>query len=225
MLAACTAPETKTQLADLTGSSLSVFVDLGSAGQRPLVIGGIDYDDSGGCVTLDSAISARFNSLVLKPFHLGEQAQDGSCIHPSFSVGALPGRLRTTLSRADHIEIADASAVLTMLVDRLLVPPEMTLETEVIVGSELRVRIDDPRTFDRARVRWTTSDGMYSSEEIATLSGEEITLMVPGRWRAGAGTLNVVVDIDDADNECVGFTTCTLEIQAARAFTTTVWYW
>lgn len=225
-LAACSAPQNVTPLADFgpMGAWLSVELgplapDSGREDVDPRVHVAFSHDRPD-CPVFDDDIDATIDGIRPTSFEHGYHEEgggyghndDATCQPPFFSIAKVPpAQPRSTL------RLADATAELVMEVERLFVNPALTLASPLVRGRAARIAIDDDRTITEvSAVFWVGDATTATGYDFApVIDGFGIAMQVPADMPAGAGWLEVRVRLAQPGIICDGFAVCNVAMHGS----------
>lgn len=178
------------------------------------------------CPVFDDDIDTSIDGVRPDSFEHGYYDEGGGyghntdpiCQPPYFSIDRVPpAQPRSTL------RLSDATADLSLEVDRLFVNPAMTLATPLVRGQLARIDIADDRQLMKADAEWWVGDETSSTiyDAMATITASGIELRMPSEV-SGPGRLEVRVVLAAPQLTCNGFSTCSVVINGSEKFDTTL---
>jgi len=145
-----------------------------------------------------------------------------SCQPPFFSIDKVPPARPRSILR-----LADATAALSLEVDRLFVNPAMTLATPLVRGQMARIDVADDRQITKVAAEWWVEEGDEDNwsamiyDVMATVTPNGISFRMPTEV-SGVGRLEVRVELAAPQLTCTGFSRCTVRIKGSQTFDATL---
>ncbi len=229
-LAACTT-QNVAPLSEFSPMSASISVELGPLSSDIGFDGNPRVDVSlhhflPGCPVFDDDIKASIDGVRPDSFERGyyEEASgyghndDPTCQSPYFSINKVPPAQPRSILR-----VSDATAELSLEVDRLFVNPAMTIATPLVRGQLARIDVADDREITKVSAMWWVErrDEYGSSatgyDVLPTVSPTGISFRMPTQV-SGDGWLEVRVELAAPELTCNGFSKCTVMIKGSQTF-------
>lgn len=182
------------------------------------------------CPVFDDDIKASIDGVRPDSFEHGyydegsgySHDDDPICQSPFFSIDKVPPALpRSTL------RLADATADLSLEVDRLFVNPAMTLATPLVRGQMARIDVADERQITKVEAEWWVEEGTEDNwsamiyDVMATITPSGISFRMPTEV-SGVGRLEVRVELAAPQLTCNGFSMCSVTIKGSQTFDATL---
>ena len=178
------------------------------------------------CPVFDDGISASIDGVRPDSFERGYYDDGGGyghnddpiCQSPFFSIDKVPPAQPWSTLR-----LADATADLSLEVDRLFVNPAMTLATPLVRGELARIDVADDRPITRVEAEWWVEEGTSATihDVMASIMSNRIALRMPSEV-SGGGRLEVRVQLAAPQLTCSGFSMCTVMIKGSETFDATL---
>ena len=229
-LVACTS-ENVAPLSEFGPMSVSVSVELGPLSSEsgrdvdPRIFVLFDHN-APNCPVFDSDIDATIDGVRPDSFEHGYYDEGGGyghdtspiCQSPYFSIDRVPAPKPLSTLR-----VRDATADLSLDVDRLFVNPAMTLATPLVRGQVGRIDVADDRQLMKVDAEWWVGDENSSIgyDAMATITPGGISLRMPTET-SGPGRLEVRVQLAAPQLTCNGFSACTVSIHGSEKFDATL---
>jgi hypothetical protein len=183
------------------------------------------HDNPDGPV-LDDDIDASIDGVRPDSFELGYY-EDGSgyghnddpiCQPPFFSIDKVPPQKPRSILR-----LADASADLSLEVDRLFVNPAMTLAIPLMRGELGRIDVADDRQITKVEAEWWVEQGTSATiyDVMPTITSNSISFRMPAEVN-GPGRLEVRVELAAPQLTCNGFAMCAVSMKGSATFDATL---
>jgi hypothetical protein len=182
--------------------------------------------DAPGCPVFDDDIDVSIDGVRPDSLEVGYYDEGGGyghdtspfCQPPYFSIDRVPpAQPRSTL------RLRDATADLSLEVDRLFVNPAMTIATPLVRGQVARIDVADDRQLTKVDAEWWVGDETSATgyDAMATIDGNGIALRMPSDT-SGPGWLEVRVQLAAPQLTCNGFSECDVTISASEKFDATL---
>jgi hypothetical protein len=134
-----------------------------------------------------------------------------SCQSPYFTIDRVPPAKPVSVLR-----LADATAEMSLEVDRLFVNPVMTIATPLVHGQAARIDVADDRQITMVDAVWWVGDeeSRIGYDAMPTVAANGIALTMPSAG-TGPGWLEVRVELAAPELTCNGFSTCAVSIKGS----------
>ncbi len=182
--------------------------------------------DNPDCPVLDDDITASIDGVRPDSFEhgyydsgSGYSHDDGpNCQPPFFSIDRVPPAQPRSILR-----LADATADLSLEVDRLFVNPAMTLTAPLARGRLSHIDIADERPITKVDAEWWDGDETSATiyDVMPTLTPDGISFRMPTEI-SSAGRLEVRVELAAPQLTCNGFSKCSVTIKGSQTFEATL---
>jgi len=229
---ACTS-ENVAPLIEFGPMSASISVELGPVSAEsgrdvnPRIHVSFSHDQPN-CPVFDDDVNASIDGVRPDSFELGYYDEGGgyghnddpSCQSPYFSIDRVPPAQPRSILR-----LADATADLSLEVDRLFVNPSMTLTTPLARGRLALIEVADDRSITKVEAEWWDEDGTSATiyDVMPTLTPAGIEFRMPTQSEVtGAGRLEVRVELATPQLACNGFSKCSVTIKGSQTFDATL---
>jgi hypothetical protein len=231
-LVACTS-QNVAPLIEFGPMSASISVELGPLSAEsgrdvnPRVNVSFSHDNPD-CPVFDDDINASIDGVRPDSFEHGYYDEGGSgyshddgpiCQPGYFSIDKVPPAQPRSILR-----LADATADLSLEVDRLFVNPAMTIATPLVRGQLARIDVADDRKITKVEAMWWVREGDEDNwsatgyDVMPTITANGISFRMPTEV-SGAGSLEVRVDLPAPQLTCNGFS---MQIKGSQMFDTTL---
>lgn len=179
--------------------------------------------DNPNCPVFDDDINASIDGVRPDSFEVGYYDEGGgyghnddpSCQSPYFSIDRVPPAQPRSILR-----LADATADLSLEVDRLFVNPAMTLTAPLARGRLAHIDVADDRLITKVEAEWWDGDetSAYIHDVHATVAADGISFRMPTEVTSTTGHLEVRIVLAAPQLTCNGFSTCTVTIKGSQTF-------
>jgi len=233
-LVACTS-QNVAPLSEFGPMSASIDVELGPVSAEsgrdvnPRVHVAFSHDNPD-CPVFDDDLNATIDGVRPDSFEHGYYDEgsgyshdDGpSCQPPFFSIDRVP-----PAQPRSSLRLVDATAELSLEVDRLFVNPAMTLATPLVRGQLARIDVADDRQITKVEAEWWVESGDESNgsaviyDVMATTTPNGISFRMPTEV-SGVGRLEVRVELAAPQLTCNGFSKCSATIKGSQTFDATL---
>lgn len=230
VLAACTT-QNAAPLAEFGPISVWIAAELGPLSAEsgrdvnPRVHVAFDHSNPD-CPVFDGDIDASIDGVRPDSFERGYYDEGGgyghdtgaSCQPPYFSIDRVPPAKPLSILR-----LVDATADLTVEVDRLFVNPTMTLATPLVRGQIARIDVADDREVTKVEAEWWVGDENSAMiyDVMATVASNSISFRMPSNV-SGSGWLEVRVELAAPQVACNGLSMCSVTIMGSETFDATL---
>jgi hypothetical protein len=147
---------------------------------------------------------------------------DPSCQRPYFTIDKVPPAKPRSVLR-----LADATADLSLEVDRLFVNPAMTIATPLVRGQLARIDVADDRQIEKVEAMWWVEGhddvGTFQMgyDVKPTVASNVLSFRMPSET-SGPGWLEVRVSLAKPEQTCTGFSMCDVTIKGSERFDATL---
>lgn len=179
--------------------------------------------DNPDCPVLDEDdTDASIDGVRADSFYPGNYDEGGgwghdsgpSCQPPFFAINKVPAAMASSTLR-----LADATAEMTLVADRLFVNPEMTIASPLLRGQLAVIDVADDRPIKTVEAMWWvgTEDSATGYDVMPMVSSNVIEITMPTET-SGPGWLEVRVVLAPSQPTCIGFSECFVTVKGSAKF-------